>query len=150
MLYRWLIPFLSLLLVGSLHAWDDSPSCVENIETTFFNEVWLTEAMSYHYVNQSAWKMISRDVLFRARDIPRQVKAARNRLPSDPFQNPFNGQASWALIRGILLQNFREVMNFYQIFNEDDIKQMFEYIENKQMGRIKSCFQLDQPVPIQK
>lgn len=144
---KLLINILTLFIICPLGAWDDSPSCVQDIETTFFNEVWLNEAMSYHYVSQSAWKMINRDILYRARTIPNQVKSAREHLPTDPFQYPFNGQASWALIRGILLQNFREVMNFYQIFNESDINQMFEYIENKQMVRIRHCFQLDQPAP---
>ena len=145
---NWLVGLLVLILISPLGAFDDSPSCVQEIETNFFNEVWLFEAMSYHYVQQSAWKMIARDIKFRSGTIPRQVKGARDNLPSDPFQNPFNGQASWALIRSILLQNFREVMNFYQIFNESDIKQMFEYIETKQMARIQRCFQLDKPVQI--
>lgn len=148
MMVKWIFCWLTFAATLPLTAWDDSPSCVEQIETTFFNEVWLNEAMSYHYVSQSAWKMINRDILYRAKDIPRQVKAVRERLQYDPFQNPFNGQASWALIRPVLLQNFREVMNFYQIFNEQDINQMFEYIENKQMSRIKQCFNLDEPVPI--
>lgn len=145
---KWLFGLLALILMSPLAAFDDSPSCVQDIETGFFNEVWLFEAMSYHYVQQSAWKMIARDIQYRSGTIPRQVKAARNRLPTDPFQDPFNGQASWALIRGVLLQNFREVMNFYQIFNESDINQMFEYIEAKQMARIQRCFQLDKPVQV--
>ncbi len=147
---KWIIAVLALLVIGPLAAYDDSPDCINDITSTFFNETFLFEAMSYHYVQQSSWKMIARDINYRQSTFSKQIQAIRERISPDPFENPFDGHAAWEVVRQMLLQNFREVMNFYQIFNESDIKAMFQYLENKQKAKIIRCFKLDQPINLKK
>lgn len=134
----------------SLSAWDDSPECVKDIESHFFNQTWLFEAMSYHYVSQSLWQMIYHDIQYRSQFIHDQVKVQRERADRDPFQNPFDGPASWQLVRSVLFQNFKEVMYFYQITSESDIVDIFDFLETKQKARIISCFKLEEKPAVKK
>lgn len=131
-----------LLFIYQAAAWDASPSCVEQIERGFYDPVLVSEALGLQEVSESSWDLINQALQARAADIPRQVKAARDQMSQDPFQYPFDGPASWGLIRQILYANLAEVLDGFMVRNPTNVAFIFQYLEDKQKLRIRSCFNL--------
>lgn len=133
--------FGSFALASTIaNAYNDSPSCYKELQTHFFRQDLVLQALSMHFIGQSQWTPINNALQEATKAVPQMVKEQAVRMPRNPLENPFQAKEAEELLRKILFEVFEAVLHQYGVTNPGDIREMFEYIEQQQAGRIKSCF----------
>jgi hypothetical protein len=141
------------LLYGSLlfclfsslcYGYDDTPDCFKKLEKNFFVSSFTQQSFSLHNVPQSSWTLIYNQLLKAADSIPRTVRDRAQNLRVNPLENPFNPDKAWEILEQALFDVFLQVLranNVFHQYNDNDIRDMFEYIKFQQVPEINACFQ---------
>lgn len=142
---KFLLELQLLLIPLSLFGWDDSPACYKRLERYFFKEIYLYEALSLHNVYQSNWKPIYNELESYMREAPNMIKERARAMDNNPLEHPFQPEAAKKLLFDTLFDIFQKVLldwsvNAENVINQNDIREMFEYIKNKQQDQIDLCF----------
>ena len=121
---------------------DDAPDCFKDVETTFFNNYLVTQALGMHSytINQGQWDPILTDLRTKARSVPDRVRAAANKLSPNPLDYPYNNKDAAQVLFVVLYGVFKEVMYENYITDDSSIQDMFHYIRNKQITKLQNCF----------
>lgn len=138
---KWVVFWLFVILspLSYLPAYDASPPCFRELETNFFKQILLYQALSLHHVYQSQWSPIYQDLVKRSADIPRTVRDKASRMHRNPLQDPFQKDVAVDILRQTLYDAFVEVLKIHNITNESDIKDMFNYIQERQPEYLRRC-----------
>lgn len=127
---------LSTLLVFST----DVPPCYRNLEVNFFRTDLVNEALSLHGVSQSKWNLINTQLQGNVKGVPQLVKEKAKKMEPNPFDPPFQSQEAAELLRQVLLEVFSETLANFHITNQANVKEMFQYIRERQSQLLISCF----------
>lgn len=131
----WLV---CCLLVAELSAL--TPSCVRDIELHFFQQNLVQEAFSLHGISQSNWNLINYELARRVKRVPDIVEKKARRMDPNPFGPPYRPFDVQDIVEATLLEVFKETLSLFQIQNEGQIVEMFNYIRNKQEHKFVNCF----------
>jgi hypothetical protein len=117
------------------------PACVRQIESTFFNPVYVSQALSSHDVSQSAWSEVNRRL--REEAVPQialRVREQAAAMHPNPFDAPFQPDEASKVLQGVLYDLFAAVLREFNISNPQEIREMFDYIRQQQGGVFAACF----------
>lgn len=140
--------FQILILFLVTTSFNDSPRCFKELEVDFFNETYLYQAFdlyTFHNVYQGDWGRMVRKLKMEQTKIPSLIKEKTRHLRPNPLEYPFQPEKA----KEILLETYYEV--FYGVIksfvgipgvtaiNDEAIRGMFNYLKEKQEGRIDAC-----------
>lgn len=145
---KWLFACLIALSLQA-NAWDDSPECFKRFEQDFFKERYLDEAFSLYQVTvpQGSWNIIFRALQAQMQQVPALVKKQANLMAVNPLEHPFQAEQAEKLLFDVLFAAFAQVMHDYNVADDYNIRDMFNYILEKQQAEIDSCFKTTQQKP---
>ncbi|MEC7839549.1 MAG: hypothetical protein VX777_05885 [Chlamydiota bacterium] len=136
------LSFVVLFLVavkGQVYGYDYSPSCLKRIETSFFEQRYVEQALNLHKVGQSSWGLIISDLKQKSLQVPGMMMAKARTMKPNPLDSPFDPKQAEKILHPLLFTIFRETLISYNFTNESGIRDMFEYIYSFQEDRIKRC-----------
>lgn len=136
--------WMFLLLPLSLFSFDDQPPCFKEMQTTFFRQEYVEHALSLHNVYQARYPIIMQSLRSRSQSVPETMKQRTMLIVPSPLDYPFDPVASGNLLKDILLEIFVAVMKENLVsngnyVNENDVKDMFNYIFNRQLNEWNKC-----------
>lgn len=140
---KWFL--VCLFMASSLNAYDASPRCYRELQTSFFDSRIVMEALSLHYVPQNTWTPIARALTEQSQQVPQMIRAQSMRMQPNPLDPVFLPDQAVGLLRSVLLNVFIQVLSSYNFnqesnINQNDMQAMFDYISRKQAYRIERCF----------
>lgn len=124
------------------NAWDDSPECFKRFERNFFRERDLDEAFGLHQVTvpQSNWNAIYRALQRQMQQVPEVVKRQAQKMDKNPLDHPFQPEQAQKILFDTLYAVFSQVMHDYGVTDQYSIRDMFNYLMQKQQLEIDACF----------
>ena len=118
----------------------EMPPCYRDLEVNFFNPTLVNEALSLHSVFQSSWSLINYELQKNVRRVPELVKARAREMERNPFEPTFQPQEASALLRQVLFDVFSQTLAEFNITNQNNVDEMFQYIRERQSHRFLACF----------
>lgn len=70
---------LTFLILSPVMAYEDIPVCFKKLETVFFTERNVKDALEIYNIYQSSWQPIYNDLMARARKAPQLIKEKAKR-----------------------------------------------------------------------
>ena len=146
-----LITFIALAisLVGvqpfELKAYDASPICYRQIQTTFFNPQIVIQALGVYNIEQNLWRFIISDLQSAVAQMPGLVEAEAQSLNPNPLAYPFNREKAFNILKKSLFQVYYGVLIKYQfrvgnsLINTSTIQGSFNHIWLQQEAAIVAC-----------
>lgn len=116
------------------------PSCVRDIEENFFNPYYVSQALSLHDFSQSAWSEVNRNLKTRVGGIPALVRQKANKLSPNPFDAPYDPEEAANVLKEALYETLEQTLHDFNVTDPYEIREMFNYILEKQAPRWKACF----------
>ena len=137
---------LSLLAVllcyatPALASYKASPSYMHDLESNFFDNVTVSQALSLHRVDPGSWTPIYEDLRYYSKDVRRLVEAEAKKQKPNPLYNPFDPVKAEEILMRILFNIFANTCMQHQVTNQGDIQEMFEFIRDHNKKRVDACF----------
>lgn len=128
----------------AVFAFDASPRCFKELQLHFFQPAIVSQALSIHRVDQSVWTPIVQLLEEASKKVPEIIKKRAQGMNPNPLEPIFIPEVAKALLEEALFDVFSGVLisfNNYQDIriNGNDIRDMFNYIMEKQASRIDGC-----------
>jgi len=121
------------------------PPCFRDLQTNFFSYEVMSGAFFLYNVHQSDWQPLYQAVQSNAALVPSIVQAKAARKIPNPLY-PFQPQVAVQILLEAEFEIFAGVMRNYQstqlYINDSLIRQMFNYIRERQNDRIARCLGL--------
>lgn len=133
---------LTLFLSLSLFGYDDSPRCLYELQTHFFDPRYVKESFDLYRVFQSQWDSIIVNLRQDVQYVPRIVRDRARRLRPDPFEHPFDAEKVKELILAVEFEIFRDAMVRNYFYDVSATYGMFDYIRSRQEKKIDHCLGL--------
>jgi hypothetical protein len=132
------------LTFSQVQAVDASPSCYRQLQTDFFGEQQVAQALSLYKVQQTAWRLIFNDLRKAAQGVPALVQARANAKVPNPLAPPFDAGGAIQILQESLFQVFYSTMMRYSSdphnrINQNTINGAFRYLWDSQQNRIQQC-----------
>lgn len=137
---------LSLLTVllcyatPALASYQASPACMHDLESNFFDNTTVSQALSLHRVDPGSWTPIYEDLRYYSRDARRLVEAEAKHMNPNPLYNPFDPVKAEEILMRVLFNIFANTCLQHQVTNQGDIQEMFGFIRDHNKKRIDACF----------
>ena len=139
-----LLVFLSVFFLWGAVISAEERRCVREIENTFFNSVFVSQALASHDVSQSAWSEVNRKLQARVDDLPRLVKERASSMHPNPFDSPFQPHEAAKVLQEVLYDLFASVLREFNVDNPFAVREMFNYIRQQQNRRFVDCFGIEE------
>lgn len=140
--FQLIVAAATLLLSQTLSA-DSVPPCYREIQTTFFQQQLVAEALSLYRVNQTLWHPIYNDLQRASYLVPAIIQARARSMSPNPLYPVFIPEKAFELLQHTLEGVYTEVLMRYRTsnltINSTTTKGGFGYIWDKQFHRISSC-----------
>lgn len=138
------ISLFFIILMGFLfpspsYAVNTMPRCLKTLAVTFYDGVYLDQALNMHRVYQSTWSPIRNELKRRARRVPELMYQEGKKLRPNPLDHPFNPKEAEKIFIKVLFQQFQETLNDFDVMNRGNIRDMFDYIRLRQQDKIDAC-----------
>lgn len=130
---------VALFFSSPLAAYEDIPRCFQKLETEFFNERYVKEAMDIYNIYQSSWQPIYYDLERRAKEAPRRIKDIAKQDKKNPLEHPFNAKRAKEILLQVQRSIFVETLNYWRIWDERTIDGMFSSIQEKNKRILEEC-----------
>jgi len=132
---------MPIFYAGILSAYNDEPGCYKDLKLTFFSPDLVKQALSMHYrtISQSDWGPIVDLLQSRSQDVPEIIKIRANRMNPNPLEYPFDGSRAAELLYQTVYEIFSDVLHGYNVGNDGQIREMFNYIKQQQSMRLQPC-----------
>ena len=130
--YRSILGFLTVLA--------EEKACVRDIETYFFNPIYVSQALSLHDVSQSAWSQVNLKLRERNSEIPKLVMDKVSKMDPNPLRTPFDPREAAKVLEEALFEMLASVLTEFNIENPLRGGEMFNYIREQQNSRFIDCF----------
>jgi len=129
-------------LCGTIHGMA-MPSCYNQLQTTFFSENLVAEALSLYRVNQTLWRPIFNDLQRASYRIPSLLQAQARAMNPNPLRPTFIPDKAFELLQSELLAVYSSVILSYRslqpTINSTTATGGFGYIWDKQFPRLRAC-----------
>lgn len=139
-----------IMLCSELSAFLAEPRCYEELQTHFFPDNVVSQALSLYNVSQGGWFEIIQQLHEKSTEIPTILHERAARMHPNPISYPFKPKEAGELLLEILSEVFDYVITNSPVFdriNPSDIPAMFAYIREQQSAKLKACLGMDFPGP---
>lgn len=134
-----MIKFILLLFPLMAFGFNDSPSCLRDLQVRFFPPEIVKQSLDLFYVFQSQWDPILSEISRGTQSVPQLLKERAQRLRPNPLEHPFDPEKTKELLLAIEYDVFRNALIKNYFYNMQAIRGMFDFIVNAQAGRIEAC-----------
>lgn len=130
---------------------DASPPCYRQMQTTFFNENLVAQALALNRIHQNLWIFIARDLKRASSQIPAIVQAQARSQNPNPLERPFNRDGAFKILESALYSVYYPIMNSYRNkisysnINDSSIYNSFRYLWLQQEAFLVQCLERVHP-----
>lgn len=142
-----MIKFILLFFPLVAFGFNDTPSCLRDLQVRFFPSEVVKQSLDLFYVFQSQWDPILTEISRGSQNAPQLLKERAGKLRPNPLEHPFDPEKTKELLLAIEYDIFRNAMIKNYFYNMQAIQGMFDYIVNAQAGRIEACLGKKKAVP---
>lgn len=141
-IYPWLICVLcySSGVIAFPTVIPDPIPCVLKLETGFFTEGIVSQALSMYNVRQELWVLINDLLQQKSQEVPDRMKRRTAYMVPNPIEYPMQKGATAKILKDVLFDVFNEVMMQYHTDEILDSKSIFDYIFSRRFGEFEKCF----------
>jgi len=127
----------------NISAADMQPACYRQLQTTFFEQNLVAEALNASRVDRALWQPIYRDLQRESFAVPKLVQNfARSRNPN-PLSPIFMPEAAFEVLQQALSTTLGNVLFRYRTLNytinQTTVDGAFRYMWQRQFPKLKSC-----------
>jgi hypothetical protein len=119
------------------------PTCYRDLQTTFFRQDLVAQALSLYRVDKALWHPIYRDLSRATYRVPNILQARAQAMNPNPLAPIFIPDKAFELLQDALEAVYTDVILSYRSLNRSinltTAKGGFGYIWDKQFPRLKSC-----------
>lgn len=117
----------------------DPSRCLRELETHFFNEDLLYEALSLYKIPQGTWSPIYQELQRRSVEVPNRMKRKTAYMVPNPIEYPMNRLVTAQILKAVLFEVFIETLTYYQANEQPSATYAFDFIFSKRMPALKAC-----------
>ena len=142
-MYTWVSAvslFFSLQLYAIPGVVPDPVPCVLVLETHFFVESIVNQALSLYDVRQELWLLINQRLKAENLQIPARMKTRTAYMVPNPIEYPMNPLETAKILKEILFEAFADTIREYRAAGPDATRGAFNYIFSEQMPHWIRCF----------
>jgi hypothetical protein len=133
--------YLALLVILPLAVLQgEEKACIREIESTFFNPFFVSQALSLHDVSQSTWSQVNLELQKKIPSLHPLVLEKAAKMQPNPLKTPFQPHEAAQVVEEALYEVFASVLAEFNIQNAYEIREMFNYIREQQNSRFVDCF----------
>lgn len=118
----------------------DSTPCFKQLQTGFFEEPIVNQALSLYNIRQELWSPINQRLRFASLEVPKRMKSKTAYMVPNPLEFPMQKERTAKILKDVLFEVFLETLRFYQVNERPAADFAFDYIFAKQMPRFIACF----------
>jgi hypothetical protein len=118
----------------------DSSPCFKQLQTRFFEEPIVNQALSLYNIRQELWSPINQRLRFVSLGVPKRMKSKTAYMVPNPLEFPMQREMTAKILKDVLFEVFLETLRFYQVNERPSADFAFDYIFAKQMPRFVACF----------
>jgi hypothetical protein len=130
---------LALLFILPVCAYEDVPACFRKLETQFFTEKNVMDALESFYIYQSQWVPIWTDLARRTKDAVPMIRDRAKKERKNPLEHPFNAKRAKEILLEVQREIFVKTLNAWRIWDERTINGMFANIQEDNKKRLEEC-----------
>lgn len=131
--------WLALIFSLPLYSYEDVPPCFRKLETQFFTERNVMDALESFYIYQSQWVPIWTDLSRRSRDAVPMIRDKARREKKNPLDHPFNAKRAKEILLEVQRDIFVKTLNGWKIWDERTIGGMFTNIQADNKKWLDEC-----------
>ena len=132
--------FFSSPLIAIPSVVPDNVPCVFNLETHFFVEPIVNQALSLYNIRQELWLLINEELQSKSIHVPERMKRRTAYMVPNPIEYPMRKAATAKILKEVLLEVFMDVMRTYRVDERPRADFVFDYIFTEQMPNFIKCF----------
>lgn len=134
---------LALCFSASVAGLERQPPCFRELQTTFFEQNLVAEALNASRVDRALWQPIYRDLQRESSSVPRLVQTlAANRNPN-PLSPIFRPEEAFEVLQQALTMTLTNVLFRYRTLNytinQTTVDGAFRYMWQRQFPKLRSC-----------
>lgn len=118
----------------------DPVPCVIELETHFFTELIVNQALSLYNVRQELWLSINEGLQQRNLEVPERMKRRTAFMVPNPIEYPMQRAATAKILKEVLSEVLYEVLRENYIFDQAVATLIFDYIFTQQLPNFVRCF----------
>lgn len=130
----------ALAIILPIRTFAAESQCYKEIESNFFNESLVNQALANHNISQSNWALINQTLKSNNKNIPSIVRQRAKTMSPNPFDTPFRPLEAAKILNQVQLEVFASTLATFGINSPVEVKQMFLYIRQNQSHKLVSCF----------
>lgn len=130
---------LALLFFLPACAYEDIPTCFRTLETQFYTEKNVMDALESYYIYQSQWVPIWTDLARRIKDAAPMIRERARKERRNPLERPFDAKRAKEILLEVQREIFVKTLNAWRIWDERTIDGMFLNIQADNKKRLDEC-----------
>lgn len=134
---------IAILTSFSISAADRLPPCYQELQTTFFEQNLVAEALNAARVDRALWQPIYRDLQRESFAIPKLVQNFARALNPNPLTPAFIPEQAFEVLQQALAMTLRNVLFRYRTLNytinQTTVDGAFRYMWQRQFPKLRSC-----------
>lgn len=136
--------FFGVFVKGEVAA-DASPACYRMMQTSFFHENSVAQALALQNIDQNLWIFIARDLKAASARIPAIVQAQARSIVPNPLNRPFDPARALKILEAALYSVYYPILDSYKLktsytnINNSTIYGSFRYLWLQQQAYLVRC-----------
>jgi len=118
----------------------DPVACVMDLETHFFNENLVYQALSLYGVRQELWVPIYGLLRQKNEEVPERMKRRTAFMVPNPIEYPMQRLVTAKILKEVLFEVFLDAMRMYNAVDRPSVDHIFDYIFTEQLPNLVRCF----------
>lgn len=143
--YKWAAFLFILQPVYTYSFVADPVPCFKNLETNFFKEDLVRQALSLYNIPQGVWNPIVIQLRGASGEVPNRMRAKTRGMVPNPLEYPLQREPAAKLLKEALHEVFVEVMAANAMPEQPTADLIFEYIFSRQRSSIERCLGVEMP-----
>jgi hypothetical protein len=141
-IWIWIVGFVFSVssLKGLPTVVPDPVGCVEFLETHFFDQALVNQALNLYQVRQELWLPINQLLQVKSIAVPERMKQRTAFLVPNPLEYPMQKGATAKILKEVLYQVFYESLTVYASDESSKAPAIFGYIFAEQFPMFVRCF----------
>lgn len=143
---EWFVRLLGVALIATPLCFSEPPACYRKMEREFFNPDYVSQALSFHDISQSAWPEVNRVLKEHSTLIPERTRALARKQHPNPFNVPFDGEEAAKILTQVQLEVLAKTLARFNINSPYVVRQIYDYIKQQQHAQWDTCFGIEEEI----
>ncbi len=140
-LFLFILSFSFRLIEAIPTVVPDNIPCLVQLETQFFTESVVNQALSMYDVRQELWLPINQYLKVKNREVPERMKIRTAFMVPNPIEYPLKRGPTAKILKEVLFELFYEALKAYPtIEGNQNAELIFQYIFLQKFPEYLNCF----------